>query len=226
MQVGRKNNKFYAMQNRRRKKEYVKELEEKVQNLENTIVDLNNEIAVYKHKMFSIAWGGEAHFTDFESLREAWRYRIEEMTQNKEKENGFKQFEEVKDAFGPMGSARRLMIKKWFRTIIENLVPNHIKLVMSIAPNLSTIEDEEYDKLFSLPKPAAYHKLKTEEYTEADKTIYEIGIRGNLRKAFRIRSSLLKDVKSQMKYLVNHLIMIQNRIFQEQNKMKEVSLYI
>jgi len=99
------------MQNRRRKKEYIKVLEEKVVKLETKILTLNDEISVYKHKMFSIACGGETHFTDFEKLRDTWRYKIEDMTKPKQN-NDFQRFEEVKDAFGPMGTARRLMIKK------------------------------------------------------------------------------------------------------------------
>ena len=174
--------------------------------------------------MFSIACGGEPHFTDFESLRKDFRYNIESMTSKIEQHKGFQHFEEIKDAFGPMGIARRLMLKKCLRTIIENIVPDHIKLVMSLAPELSDIDDEKYDKLFSLPKPAALHKLKVEEYSDADKKIYEIGIRGNLRKVFRIRGPLLKDIKFKLKSLVNQLILIQNQIFQEQDKMKKVRM--
>mmetsp|Transcript_253 Transcript_253/g.249 ORF Transcript_253/g.249 Transcript_253/m.249 type:complete len:151 (+) Transcript_253:527-979(+) len=92
---------------------------------------------------------------------------------------------------------------------------------MSIAPNLSDVQDQEYDKLFALPKPAAYHKLKMEEYNESDKIIFEMGIRGNLRKAFRQKATLLSDVRSQLKFVVSQLVLIQNKIFSEQSKMKE-----
>ncbi|CAI2375090.1 unnamed protein product [Moneuplotes crassus] len=216
----REKNKFYAMQNRRRKKEYIKELESKVETLQQKVADLNDKLDMYKNKMFSIACGGEAHFTDFESLRETWRYKIEDLVNSKEQKDHFKTFEEIKDSFGPMGTARRLMLKKCFRTVIENLVPDHIKLVMFLAPKLSSISDEEYDKLFALPKPAALHKLKTEAFSDADKSLYDIGIRGNLRKVFTMRSSLLSDIKTNMKTLVRQLILIQNQIFKEQDRMK------
>lgn len=112
MLAGKINNKYYALQNRRRKKEYVKELEDKVEELESKILSLNDELSVYKNKMLSLASGGDIHFTDFENYREVFRNKVENLTSKTEAKEGFKKFEEIKDSFGPMGTARRKMLKK------------------------------------------------------------------------------------------------------------------
>ena len=66
-------NKFYSKASRRKHKEYVKELENKIESLEAKIINLNEQIDFYKNKQFSLASGIESDFTEFMNARHFFR---------------------------------------------------------------------------------------------------------------------------------------------------------
>lgn len=91
---------------------------------------------------------------------------------------------------------------------------------MKLAPGLSDKSNDEYEKLFTQTKQNAFFKLKSEGFSKEDSIIYEAGIRGGLRNVFKLMTPLVKDVKSKLQFLIHQLIVIQNQIFEEQDKMK------
>ena len=58
-------NKIYSRRNRRKKKEYIKELEQTVQELEAKVEKLTDQLYRYKLKVNSMVIGDENDFKDF-----------------------------------------------------------------------------------------------------------------------------------------------------------------
>lgn len=66
----RAQNRIYCRENRRKKKEYVNELESKIDFLEGEIVRLNNQIDKYKYKLNIVVIGEEKDFGEYTELQE------------------------------------------------------------------------------------------------------------------------------------------------------------
>ena len=62
-------NRIACKQNRRKNKEYVKHLEEKVEKLEDKVKYLTKELEKYKHKVNAIAIGDEKDVCEFAQIQ-------------------------------------------------------------------------------------------------------------------------------------------------------------
>ena len=83
----RQQNRIYWKENRRKKKEYVKELENKIQNLEKEIVRLNGLVDTYKYKIGVHMIGEERDLDEFIQMQEQQIIKIsKKLEEGKDKE--------------------------------------------------------------------------------------------------------------------------------------------
>ena len=83
----RQQNRIYCKENRRKKKEYVKELENKIQNLEKEIVRLNGLVDTYKYKIGVHMIGEERDLDEFIQMQEQQIIKIsKKLEEGKDKE--------------------------------------------------------------------------------------------------------------------------------------------
>ena len=117
----KKNSKIYAKENRRRKKEYIKELENKVALLEQTVEKLNYEIWNLKKDAYinknEDDKSGNFDFLEMESML---RERIKNSSQL---ETDFKteQFQDILNNVLPNGQARKNLLNFNFRMMFDNV---------------------------------------------------------------------------------------------------------
>ena len=53
---------------------------------------------------------------------------------------------------GPYGKYRVMLMKKWFRTIIENMVPDALMIRLHISKFNSKLSIDSYEKLLKMNK--------------------------------------------------------------------------
>ena len=66
-------NKAYCRNTRRKNKQYVKELEQKIEDLEAKVSYLSSQVDKYKHKLNIVAIGDEKDLSDFKTNEEFGR---------------------------------------------------------------------------------------------------------------------------------------------------------
>jgi len=191
----RRSNKFYAQQNRRRKKEYVVGLEAKIEELEKKIVTLSDQIDYYKTKMFSLACGEENAFDDFLKSREYYRNEFIKFTMNQNNKEGFERFQELWQVLGPDGELRRNMIKRLFRSIIDTLIPEGMMFNMKLATEMDEHAHDKYSKLFEVPPATANAMLQKSPFWEGDRIYYELGISTDMRREMLKNKGVFTNLK-------------------------------
>ena len=90
--LNKEKNKYYSKLNRRRKKEYVAELEQKIEELEQRVLLLTDQLNLYKNKMFSLASGQEKEFTDYFDSKDQLQKGFIEESLHVSNEEGFEKF--------------------------------------------------------------------------------------------------------------------------------------
>jgi TolA-binding protein len=121
-----------AQLSRRRKKDYTKQLEEKVESLEAQIQQLNRKIDNLKIKLNLKLIGEEREFKEAEDtnvmFREDMLKTVEKQEDDQQKnQEFFKLLKHYHTLQGPVGADRIKVIKKATRFIIENLIPDGLR---------------------------------------------------------------------------------------------------
>lgn len=171
--------------------------------------------------MCSLAIGEEKDFTDFEELR---NYSRRDLNKDIPKLTPDKIVDKLRDfemMFGPSGTVRRKMLKKWVRTIIENIFPEYFKMFMKMGQDISAKSEMEYEKLFNLSKPWAIAKLNEQSYSKGDKILYELGVDSATRRYLLVRNIDILKLLPKFKECVQDLISVQNRIFKLQDELQK-----
>uniref|UniRef100_A0A7S3J6G8 BZIP domain-containing protein n=1 Tax=Euplotes harpa TaxID=151035 RepID=A0A7S3J6G8_9SPIT len=101
---------------RRRKKDYVKQLEDKVDQLESQIIELNRRIEQYKIKLSLKEIGEEREVKESEDLQDLLRIDMKNVVQNEKEESRqndtfFKLLKHYHSLQGPVGVDRIKLIK-------------------------------------------------------------------------------------------------------------------
>ena len=132
----------------------LRNLRIKIDSLEAKIVSLNDQIDFYKHKQFSLASGIESDFTEFMNARHFFRNDFVQELKDFEgqHEKAHQRFLEVKNLEGPYGKYRAMLMKKWIRTIIENMIPEALMIRFQVAKYDSNLSEESYSHLLRMNK--------------------------------------------------------------------------
>lgn len=149
-------NKEYSRINRRKKKEYVKILENKVNELENKVQQLTEQLKIEKSKVFALRTGYER---DYEDMKETQAYFDTEFLDYLETcqdcEKGREKMKQLCELHGPGGEDRQKMIKQRFKSIIDNIMPPQTQCFLHLFSESSAATDYQYERLFRLSKLSA-----------------------------------------------------------------------
>jgi predicted RNase H-like nuclease (RuvC/YqgF family) len=117
----RAQNRIYCRQNRRKKKEYVHELENKIEHLEKQITNLSSQIDKYKYKLNIAAIGEERDFGEYNELQEYRRQTtIKSLEEGKDEKELKKNIADFAKFAGLASSDRQKLIKAAIRVVIDN----------------------------------------------------------------------------------------------------------
>lgn len=171
-------------ESRRRKKQYVVELENKVDYLEEKVGYLNEEIGNMKKKMFMMASGLEVTFKDYMDNYKELSTRIIAHKYLNEDNKGSDFFDVIKhfeEETRPQGIMHTKIFRSLMKNIFEHIVPDFGKLFVSFSSNISDASSSQYSKLFEMTKQTALAKLREPMFNEIDKILYETDVSADLR---------------------------------------------
>lgn len=142
-------NRKYCKENRRKKKEYVTELESTVEKLEDEIVRLNNLIDKYRFKIGVHVIGEEKDFKEYNELQEFRRqHAIKSLEEGRDKDTLQRNIKEFSRFAGIAANDRKKLIKAAIRVIIDNLVPNRMRILLNLLDIETNPTLEELKKLY------------------------------------------------------------------------------
>ena len=109
-----------------------------IDQLKQRVLYLTEQLEFYKTKMFSLASGQEKEFTDYYDSKDYLHNDFIEKSFNSSPEESFEKFKEICKMFGPAGEIRRKMIKKCFRTIVDTIIPEGLRVGFQLIPHLNS----------------------------------------------------------------------------------------
>lgn len=200
-------NKIYSRRNRRKKKEYVKQLENKILALEQKVEKLTDQLYQYKIKVNAMVIGDENDFkdytdyliylkTDFKDLWETW------------KDGSWREkYQKVIEVLGPTGKWRQALIKNSFQSIIDNALPDGFKYIMQLASKLTgKATKKQYSKLFKMSNESALEALKSEEFDEADRILFHNNSSTKVREFLFAHQKKALQIKEEMTDTITKLL--------------------
>ena len=181
----------YSKNSRRKHKEYVTELERKVEMLEKKVIELTSLIEKYKQKEIMIASGFEDHHSSYAETDKHFGEYYRGDLKSEGKEEVIDKYINFFNLHGPFGKYRILAIKNSFRNIIEALVPNIMISHMQFARIEDSWNNEDYNNLWKLTRKQAIVELKESKYSNIDRRMYDKAISPRSREIIRKRDPIL-----------------------------------
>lgn len=147
-QARRERNRQSARESRRRKKNFVETLEDRVRELEAEVkrqrIIIENQKNIAKMTRYS----------QFESINqllqgrklgyEKLHYLLENKSSNDDIEN---QIDALNVRHGSFGKERKILINSFFKNVIDNVLPNYAKYLMHAAEIVEEHEEDRVEKL-------------------------------------------------------------------------------
>ena len=212
--VNKEMNKVYSRRNRRKKKQYIKQLEDKITQLETKVESLTDQIYHYKLKVNSMLIGDEDDFKEFKECLEYAKTDFKKKLETCKDDSWRDDYQKVIDTLGPTGKRRQAVINNAFNAVIENIVPDGMKYLMYLCGGYHRrAEMKDYEKLLKLSKESALDILKTDMYDPADQILYENGSSVTVRMFLENHYDLIKDVKDYMIDIFSTLLSIKTKVF-------------
>ena len=162
----------------------IVQLENKIQELEAKILFLSDELNRYKHKTFLYATGEERDFNDFLNVRNYFKTEFTTLVNEGDEQKVFERFFEIQKLYGPKGTDRQKIIKKWFRRIIELMVADEVKFFLHFAEEAEDTPDWDYNKLFKQSKSIALTTINQPDFNNFDKLLFEMNMSCGARSIF------------------------------------------
>ena len=152
-QARRERNRRSAQESRRRKKNFVKTLEEKVRELETEVkrqrivIESQRNIAKMTKnlQMESLSQLVTGRQMQYEKLH----FLLQNSTSNDDIEN---QIDALNIRHGSFGKERKILLNSFFKNVVDNMLPNYAKYLMHAAANLEEKDEDRVEKLKKFSK--------------------------------------------------------------------------
>lgn len=218
----RAQNRIYCRENRQKKKEYVNELESRIQNLEKEAIRLNTIIDKYRYKLGIHAIGEEKDFGEFNEIQEYTRQNaIKSLEQSDDQETLQKNIEEFAKFAGLASNGRQRLIKAAIRVVIDNIVPHRVRILLNITDTETNPSLEDIRKLFKTDKKRFEVDVKDPKFSDIDRLHYYVGLNPTTHNFLRNKcKKVVKDIKAGFQNCIHDLIKTRNKIFNMQLKFK------
>ena len=229
LKTKKKNNKKFAKESRDRKKRYVKELEKKIEMLEDKIQSMGFELTQYKNllKISDISEVKNTKLTtvckDFSDIKTY----VKEQAKTESIDKGFSddhwrkviQLSEVD--IGPNGQLRRKLLKSSFKVIIKHIVPEQLAFPMYLAEfdRKATKRDLGFMKKFN--RLELEHYLDEKDYQGFDRLYALCGFDDNEIKYFDNLKPTMLYFRKQVKGIIYTLLKCLKNIYELAQRMDE-----
>jgi hypothetical protein len=204
-------NKYYAKLNRRRKKEYTVELENKIWSLEKENSKLKEKIGNLEAEIMKHTLDNKVLDT-YKELEDYTKNGLVKDLSNTiiEADSRFRYFS---DLVGPAAFDRQKVIKTTFGVIIDSILPSPMKQMISLQIEGTAATQKDYERVFNYKsKYSAYADLKNPKFGEIDRVFYEIGIDPKTRGKLLAISPKIAEFKASLQEVVYELIRLRNKL--------------
>jgi hypothetical protein len=163
-QARRERNRKSAQESRRRKKNFVKCLEEKVRNLEAEVkrqrIIIESQKTMAKMTKYSQMESMSQLVSGRQMQYEKLHYLLENKSHHEDIEN---QIDALNIRHGSFGKERKILLNSFFKNVVDNMLPNYAKYLMHAAEN---VEEKDEDRVEKLKK---FSKYQLTELMENDR---------------------------------------------------------
>jgi len=150
-QKGKSRIRYIVGKTEENKRLYVTELENKIDLMQQEIIKLNNTIDKLKFKIGVHVIGEEKDFQEFAEQQEFQRQTaVKSLQEGKDKEELKRNISEFAKTSGLKSNDRKKLIKAAIRVIIDNLVPQRIRVLMNLCEKRR--DDATYEEVAKLFK--------------------------------------------------------------------------
>jgi len=216
-------NKEYSRRNRRKKKEYVKELELKVEELQKKVEVLTDQIFKYRQKLNLIVIGGENDYNDFKDTGEYIKTGFKDLLENWNDDKWQEKYDNLVEKFGPTGEFRQSLIKNSIKSVIYNILPDGMKYLMLLTSHSTKkITAKMYERLLKMSKPSALDQLKGDKYEEADRILYGNNSGSKMKMFICNHHDEIERIKARITNIFNDLLKIFDVILNVQDEWTEI----
>ena len=109
---------------------------------------LNDQLIKYKFRVHMIAIGEDKDLSEIRQIHEAGtKSLVEELKKGSNQNNLSAKIRELAKEVGTAGDARQRLLKAAVKLIIENLVPERMRMLFKVCDMGPKCTDEEYEEL-------------------------------------------------------------------------------
>lgn len=209
----REANKLYCKNTRRKNKEYTKQLEARIDELEDKVANLTSMVEKYKFKLHMMSIGEDKDLRDFKVMEEIGRIELVGSLYNGTHSSHLKdKISELSKKSGSAGTDRQKLIKTAFKLIIENLVPDRMRILFNIVKEESSSTYEDYKRLYSMNRKKFEMEMQDPKYNEIDRFHYYTRVDPKLYNKMKILNEKNRYYHQKFQLLVHETVRLRNKI--------------
>ncbi|CAI2385162.1 unnamed protein product [Moneuplotes crassus] len=227
-------NKIFAKESRNRKNNYIKELEQKIDFLENKVMKLSMELDQYKHllKVSDITKDKDSQLeTVLRDFKETEAYFKEKLNECSNPENMcIEQWSRIMDSvgtnIGPIGTVRRKLLKTAFKLIIKCAMPQQVGYLCYITQFEEKASKREHTYMKKLSRQEILHYSKEKGFSPLD-TMYALLRLDKKELEYMRRSSpIWQGLLIKTKEVIRNLLRCRNEMYEIALKLDDQAMDI
>lgn len=166
--------------------------------------------------------GEEKDFGEFNELQEYSRQNtIRSLEEGRDKEELKKNIHAFGKFAGLASNDRRRLIKAAIRVVIDNLVPNRLRVLFNLVNKKSTASLQDIKKLFRMDKQRFEVEVKDPKFNELDRLHYYMGMDPEVHYQIQQDVGKFRYFKEGFQKCIHDLIKARNRILNLQLNFKK-----
>ncbi|CAI2379527.1 unnamed protein product [Moneuplotes crassus] len=222
-QARRERNRKSAQLSRLRKKNFVKCLEDKVADLEAEVkrqrIIIENQRNLSKLSHTSQVETMQQLLGERQMQYEKLLYLLENKSSFDDIEN---QIEALNIRHGSFGKERKIMLNKFFKNIIDNVLPNYAKYLIHAAANAEENAGEKVEKLKKFSKYQLTELMEKGGLDEWEEILGILNTTAEQRRQIMEMRKALQYSRIEFKEIVNELLEMKKKIFKHSGRFEKV----
>ncbi|CAI2363943.1 unnamed protein product [Moneuplotes crassus] len=218
-------NKRLAKESRARKGNYVKTLENKVQELEQRVVMLNEKLENFKKKISYLEIGDKRGYHNITEAQDYWHNQLSDaLTNPQTSPDHLKDIVEYfLNTLGVAGSDRKKVIKNAIRVIIDNLLPETVKTLIYCNKKDPIANDKQLDSLRVASKYKYEEMMADNGFGIVEECLTKANINKEQRPIIKNYCRHLTEVRHYYQDIVNSTLALRKKIFVGMKKFEKIT---
>lgn len=218
-------NKRLAKESRNRKFNYIKSLEDKITELENKVVMLNEKLETYQKKIAHLEIKDTRGHENLGSAQDYWHNQVSEAL--KGKSTSKEHLKDIVDYFvatlGVAGSDRKRVIKNAIKVLLDNLVPESWKVLLFINKHQIKASDKQLETLRTSSKYKFDELMREHDFGIVEEILTKVDVQKHQRPIVKDYWAKLTGVRRLYREIVHDIWKLPTKIYEAMTKFNEVN---